>query len=149
EGHCSWSGGLLAAAFAVTGMFSGEQNFLLLWAVAPLAGLCFSRRFWRMAIPVWAALGAVGGFYLLAINRLPVWHAGFGQRYERSWSQIGISAGWIGDELWGLTGFPSDAPFRVSLDGRMAIWAVGVAIVVGWLVWKGQTEAGPGAGRGP
>src|SRR5262249_21198399 len=82
EGHRSWSGGLLAAAFAMTGMFSGEQNFLLLWAVAPLAGLCFSRRFWRMAIPVWAALGAVGGFYLLAINSLPVWHAGFGKRYE-------------------------------------------------------------------
>src|SRR5712692_6373954 len=90
ENRLSWRNILPAVGFAVAGMFSGEQSFLLLWILLPLAALCFSRRrsLFRIVVPVWAALGIAGGAYLLRVNRAAVWHAGFGKRYEWSWSQI-------------------------------------------------------------
>lgn len=138
---------LPAAAFAVAGLFSGEQTFLLLWLIVPLALLCFApdRPAVRVIPPIWVVIILAGGSYLLWVNQAPLRQTGFDRRYEWAWGQISKSASLLYDEIRRITGLPSDAPFQISPTTLDLVLALGAATLVAALLWIW----GDSLGRGP
>ena len=142
-----WSTGalLFAAGCAIAGLFSGEQVFLLLWAILPLAVWCFPRRspagrVWPVIGVVWAALTAALSVYLLLINRLPVRQTGTARRFEWGWSRFLSNLNQIGDEMRRLSGLTSDSLFRFSLNKTEDALALAAAILVAALMWRWHTD---------
>jgi len=136
-------------ACAVAGLFSGEQVFLLLWALVPLAWLCFPRRGTsrqicldvpnarrRPMLTVWASLGLALAVYLLWINRVPVGEAGFSRRYQWTWEQLQKNADMISTEWLQLSGITADAVYRVSPGPVDLAMAGSAAVIVGFLLWN-------------
>jgi hypothetical protein len=130
----------VACLFAVAALFSGEQAFLLVWAIVPLAAWCFLprpvlRQALRLTASLWIALGASAAVYLLQINRAPVGQTGLRWRYEWTWRQLINNLATLGAELRRMAGLSSDAPFHVSLRGRDLLLAGAAGLLVSALAW--------------
>jgi hypothetical protein len=127
-----FAGGRSTAAVclcAVAGLFSGEQPFLLLCGLLPLAAWCFRVRGWLRPIAwTWVTLAAAGVSYLLWLNRAPVVQTGFQARYQWSWTQLGRNLELLWREISRLIEFRSDGP-----DWLLALAA---AALIGALTWR-------------
>jgi hypothetical protein len=129
-----------AAACAVAALFSGEQVFLLVWAIVPLTALFLRRKpmpaAWPAAGAIWAAASAALAVYLLWINRLPVRQTGIHRRYEWTSARFASNLLQIGAELRQLSGVTSDSLFHFSLHKTEDALALAGALLVTALVWK-------------
>ncbi len=133
------------AMCAVAGMFSGEQPFLLLWLILPLAAWCRGRgRPWprRQIAAVWAALAIALGSYLLWVNRLPVRQRGVDERYRWTSLTLRNNVSLIGEEFWRLSGLPSNGFYRLAPTlTDLALAGVAAVIVAGAVArWRESTS---------
>ena len=131
---------------AVAGMFAGEQAFVLLAAIVPLAA--WTRPEWRRAAAkatavVWGSMAVALAVYLGAVNRMPPVE---GSRYRWAWHVLRENLSLIGQEWWRLTGLPPDAPFRLQPSPADFLAATLAAAVV-WFLARGWMDDGIGARR--
>ncbi len=129
-----------AGACAVAALFSGEQVFLLVWAIVPLAAFFFRKKpmpaAWLAAGAIWAAAGMALAAYLLWINRLPVRQTGIHRRYEWTAARFMGNLAQIGGEMRQLSGVTSDSLFHFSLHKTEDALALAGGLLATALVWK-------------
>ncbi len=134
------------APLAVAGMFAGEQAFVLLGVILPLAA--WFRPEWRRhavkaAAVVGGAMALAAAVYLGAISRPS---PAEGSRFAWTGYVLGENLAQIAREWWGWTGVAPGAPFRVQPSPVDLVAAAAAAVLV-WLPARQWANRGPGAER--
>jgi hypothetical protein len=133
---------------AVAGLFAGEQSFVLVWVILPLAAWSSGKPGWRAARRpigcVWAGLVVAAAAYVTLVTSVPLRE---GRRHLWTWRVLSENLDMIGKQWWRLTGLPPEAPFRLHpAAGDLVAAAVAGAVV--WSLARAWRQEGTRLPRG-
>ncbi len=154
EERRDWKAAAQQSGLLSVALFSGDPNFGLLLAGAPLAAWYMGKPPWRAGaglratLLAWATVGTAAAFYALVVNRAPMVTSGVGLRYEFTptgfWNNLLV----IALTYRKLSGLLPDSYYQLRFaPTAVAAAVISIAATVGYLWRRSERVTAAEAGR--